>query len=32
MNNYKIKISCTSKDDLSFNNKKISPKNYNKFN
>ena len=27
-NNYKIKISCTSKDDLSYNNKKI----YNKLN
>jgi len=32
MNNYKIKISCTSKDDLSYNNKKISKKNYNKRN
>ena len=32
MNNYKIKISCTSKDDLCYNNKKISVKNYNKLN
>jgi len=30
MNNYKIKISCTSKDELCYNNKKISIKNYNK--
>lgn len=27
-----IKISCTSKDNLSYNNKKISVKNYNKLN
>ena len=32
MNNYKIKISCTSKDDLCYNNKKMSIKNYNKQN
>ena len=30
MNNYKIKISCTSKEELSLNNKKISMKNYTK--
>jgi len=30
MNNYKIKILCTSKDELCYNNKKISIKNYNK--
>ena len=32
MNNYVIKISCTSKDELCYNNKKISIKNYNKLN
>ena len=32
MNNYKIKISCTSKNELCHNNKKISIKNYNKLN
>jgi rRNA processing protein Gar1 len=32
INNYKIKISCTSKEELSCNNKKISKKNYNKLN
>jgi len=32
MNNYIIKISCTSKEELSYNNKKISIKNYNKLN
>ena len=32
INNYKIKISCTSINDLSYNNKKISKKNYNKLN
>jgi hypothetical protein len=30
MYNYKIKISCTTKDDLCYNNKKISNKNYNR--
>jgi TATA-box binding protein (TBP) (component of TFIID and TFIIIB) len=30
MNNYKIKIGCTSEDKLCYNNKKISNKNYNK--
>ena len=29
---YKIKIACTSEDDLCYNNKKISKKNYNKIN
>ena len=32
MNNYVIKISCTSKGELCYNNKKISIKNYNKLN
>jgi len=32
MNSYIIKISCTSKEELSYNNKKISIKNYNKIN
>ena len=32
MNNYKIKIACTTEDDLCYNNKKISKKNYNKIN
>lgn len=32
MNNYKIKIECTSEDKLCYNNKKISNKNYNKLN
>ena len=32
MNTYVIKISCTSKDELCYNNKKISIKNYNKLN
>jgi len=32
INNYKIKISCTSKEQMSYNNKKISKKNYNKLN
>ena len=30
MYNYKIKIACTTKDDLCYNNKKISNKNYNR--
>jgi len=30
MYNYKIKISCTTKDELCYNNKKISNKNYNR--
>ena len=30
MNNYKIKIACTTKYDLCYNNKKISNKNYNR--
>jgi len=30
MSLYKIKINCTSKDDLSFDNKKINKKQYNK--
>ena len=32
MYNYKIKIACTSEDELCYNNKKISKKNYNKIN
>ena len=28
--NYKIKISCTSKEEMSCNNKEITKKNYNK--
>jgi len=32
MNNYKIKISCTKKEDLCYNNEKLTITNYNKQN
>jgi hypothetical protein len=32
MNNYKIKISCTKKEDLCYNNEKLTKTNYNKQN
>jgi len=32
MNNYKIKISCTKKEDLCYNNEKLTRTNYNKQN
>jgi len=32
MNNYKIKISCTTKEDLCYKNKKLTITNYNKQN